>query len=117
MLRRWYYRIRPPPEDPDLIGRRVRRGMRVDGAWRYNQQEGVIVDSWVDVDRRMYRILLDDHIGLVSTTLPVDEYLIAEERVDTSRLPVDDTLPEMRLSRTGGWYSSTVPVSRKVLVR
>lgn len=104
MLRRWYYRLRPPLEDPDLIGRRVRRGMRVNGVWRYDQQEGVIVDSWVDFDRRMYRILLDDHIGVVSTTLPVDEYLITDERVNTSRLTVDDTLPEMRLSRTGGWY-------------
>lgn len=78
--------------------------MRVNGAWRYNQQEGVVVDSWVDFDRRMYRILLDDHIGVVSTTLPVDEYLITEERVDTSQLAVDDTLPEMRLFRIGGWY-------------
>ena len=104
VLRRWYYRLRPPPEDQNLIGRRVRRGMRVNGAWRYNQQEGVIVGSWVDFDRRMYRILLDGRIGIVSTTLPVDEYLITEERVDASRFSIDNTLPEMRLSRTGGWY-------------
>lgn len=104
VLRRWYYRLWPPPEDQDLIGRRVRRGIRVNGAWRYNRQEGVIVGSWVDFDRRMYRILLDDRIGIVSTTLPVDEYLVTEERVDTSRFTVDDKLPEMHLSRTGGWY-------------
>ena len=103
-LRRWYYRLRPPPEDPDLLGRRVRRGTRVNGVWKYNQQQGVIVDSWPDVDRRMYRILLDGGSGVVSTTRPIDEYLITEDRGDTSGLVIDDELGETRLSRSGGWY-------------
>ncbi|MGQ0777253.1 MAG: hypothetical protein ACT4NY_23035 [Pseudonocardiales bacterium] len=103
-LRWWYYRLRPPPENPDLLGRRVRRGTRINGVWKYNQQGGVIVDSWPDGDRRMYRILLDGDIGVVSTTLPIDNYLITEERGDTSGLVIDAALSETRLSRSGGWY-------------
>lgn len=102
LLRRLYYRLRPPPEDPGLIGRRVRR-LRVNGQWKYNQDEGVVVGSFVDADRRLYQIRMDDHV--VSCPLPDEAFEITNERVTSDELgkPVD--LPEVRRSRDGNWWN------------
>lgn len=98
--RQWCYLMCPPRENPELIGRKVIGGAKIDGVWKYNQDEGVIVGSEADTDRRVYRIVFDEYV--LVCPLPVDNFRITDETV--TELPAATGLPAMRLTPRGGWH-------------